>query len=317
MIFFHQNDNMSLETIANAKERHWEKVKSLLKTLKIKLSPQRQKELSMISGKTKQEAYIQKVIIRTLDDFFKPYKFEEIVKADYTTIKGIVNNKWVPPKKIIDIKINPKDFFVDKLYKNYRKKYGHEFVKALGINVCPYCNRNYINGGPRNTMAQVDHYFNKSTYYFLAVTFANLVPSCPYCNHNKGEKDIKISPYDCEYNTDDVVLFSYAHKDRDNIQIKVTPLKDEMEDNIKAFQLQDIYSYHEDIVKELEFKSRCYPQNYTVSIANLLKQVSGLNMMPEEIYYGIFLSCDKYYLRPLSKFTKDIVEQIKTDSTNS
>ena len=37
MIFFHQNDNMSLETIANAKERHWEKVKSLLKTLKIKL----------------------------------------------------------------------------------------------------------------------------------------------------------------------------------------------------------------------------------------------------------------------------------------
>ena len=36
-----------------------------------------------------------------------------------------------------------------------------------------------------------------------------------------------------------------------------------------------------------------------------------IELSPEEVCYGSQLSQDKYYTRPLSKFRKDIPEQIK------
>ncbi|MFX8327742.1 hypothetical protein ABTL71_18955, partial [Acinetobacter baumannii] len=58
---------------------------------------------------------------------------------------------------------------------------------------CPYCNRSYIYyiSRRKEIKPQIDHFFPKSKYPFLAMSFYNLIPSCQTCNGfgAKEEKD--------------------------------------------------------------------------------------------------------------------------------
>ncbi len=73
-------------------------------------------------------------------------------------------------------------------------------IKDLGITVCPYCNRNYINPRDVNSGCEFDHYYNKKEYPFFALTLSNLVPSCSTCNRIKGTNDYDFFPFDLEGN---------------------------------------------------------------------------------------------------------------------
>ena len=64
-----------------------------------------------------------------------------------------------------------------------------DFVKKLGIRICPYCGRAYIyrvekNGkdGVVSVKPQLDHFLPKSDYPFLGMNFYNLIPCCTQCN---------------------------------------------------------------------------------------------------------------------------------------
>ena len=48
-------------------------------------------------------------------------------------------------------------------------------------------------------MCQFDHFYNKSKYPLLAISFYNLVPVCGTCNHTKGKNDVDYSPHDKKY----------------------------------------------------------------------------------------------------------------------
>lgn len=73
----------------------------------------------------------------------------------------------------------------------------YKFVESMNIQVCPYCNRNYIsvvkdkNDGFK-TRPELDHFYNKSKYPYLAVSMRNLVPSCHVCNLAKHNEDKNI-----------------------------------------------------------------------------------------------------------------------------
>ena len=78
-----------------------------------------------------------------------------------------------------------------------RLKYKAEFYAALDVKVCPYCNRCLIepidDGADKKTVVgELDHFYCKSKYPYLAVSLYNLVPSCGICNgkSRKGEKDL-------------------------------------------------------------------------------------------------------------------------------
>ena len=81
-------------------------------------------------------------------------------------------------------------------YEKVRKSYLYNVLKSLDIKVCPYCNRQYIfnvdNG--RKVSAQFDHFYSKSEYPYLALSFYNLIQCCPTCNKAKGETQIAIQP---------------------------------------------------------------------------------------------------------------------------
>jgi len=155
----------------------------------------------------------------------------------------------------------------EKEYKNWgtRTKYGaYYFVKALGLKSCPYCNRNYIfvvdseNGKLR---PEIDHFYPKSIYPFLAMSFYNLIPSCQICNHTKSNKikenlenpyDVKTNSY-CFTYTPQSIEFSIVEKEKYNldsfeIDINGNP------DNLEIFHLKELYKQHKDIVLELLIK---------------------------------------------------------------
>ena len=62
-----------------------------------------------------------------------------------------------------------------------------EHFKKLNIKSCPFCNNNYIyfyeEGAKKfNTLATLEHYYPKSKYPHLSLSFYNLIPSCNTCN---------------------------------------------------------------------------------------------------------------------------------------
>lgn len=229
---------------------------------------------------------------------------------------------------------NSQKFKIEKEYHAYK------LVENLGIKTCPYCNRSYISfvnekksnedkdeKSNKKTRPQLDHFYPKAIYPFLACSFYNLIPSCSACNHMKSDDDSYVDekdgnlvhPYNVK-NSD--FTFSYTLNDLKITEIFDTNKKDinfEYEESIgislntnyskndEYFQLQEIYQNHKDIVIELILKEINYPQSY---IQELIKNGFGTE---KEIYRFIFsnyLENDKLHQRPLSKLTKDIIEEL-------
>ncbi|MGD9970999.1 MAG: HNH endonuclease [Sulfuricurvum sp.] len=90
-----------------------------------------------------------------------------------------------------------KKFLIDKysnMYENMRSVHGKKLIQSSNLFVCPYCHRSYIGviesqDGSRNITPDLDHFYPKSRYPFLAVTLSNLIPSCLFCNQ-RSKKNI-------------------------------------------------------------------------------------------------------------------------------
>ncbi len=206
-----------------------------------------------------------------------------------------------------------------KEYDNWitRTKYGaYRFVKELDLKTCPYCNRNYTftvvnaNGKMR---PQIDHFYPKSKYPFFAMSFYNLIPSCPSCNHTKKEKfsNDLINPYIVK-NKDisftyipNKINFSEVEKNRYNFNSFDIEISGNSA-NIEIFKLKELYKQHKDIVLELLIKKAYYPKSY-------IEELSKFGFSEDEIYRYLFSNYkqDKdLHKRPLSKLIKDISSEL-------
>lgn len=180
--------------------------KSIFSKLKLKLTDNEKECLE----------YIQKNIIDILKaDSKKMQDYISYFKKNYPDIIGKQNTKEKNWKRIY--KIVRKDIF-EREYTNWsdRTKYGaYIFVKTLDLKTCPYCNRNYTFAVDENSgklRPEIDHFYPKSIYPFLAMSFYNLIPSCSICNHTKKDK-VKLdllNPYELKKND---FKFTYIPKD--------------------------------------------------------------------------------------------------------
>lgn len=262
---------------------------------------------------------IDKLIKDKLKDVDPQISFEKIIKADYTYLQKIT-------KSLKRVKLSPKekDYFFT-LYSRLKKP---EYIKKLDIKVCPYCNRNYIfnfkKGKDLNATGQLDHFFDKKTYPFLAVSVYNLVPSCSTCNQRKSAKQEDIFyPFLESFN--DHAKFEYKgiknkedsngnFFDEDRILLELKPiLEDEkVKNHIEVFNLQNLYNEHKDIVSEILIKSEIYNESY---IEELMKNYEGTLFKNKEdllrLIFGGYIADEELGKRPLSKLTKDILEQLE------
>ena len=262
------------------------------------------------------------------------YSFEQIWILKYNELRAIKesikddSNFKIEIDKLKNGKKSKNNFLID-AYKKLRTKYGKELIEKTGVTVCPYCNRNFVNNGKNRAMAQFDHFFDKKTFPLFAISLYNLIPCCSSCNHTKQSESISFSPYDYDFRTDDMLTFNYCLETVNKYRIEINTneniidcngkkRKNPIASNIEVLQLREQYNLHTDLLKQIIFKTRTMPESYLQEIREMLKTTIDLDlgMTEEEIYYDNYLSEEKYHLRPLSKFTHDIVANLKKRCLN-
>lgn len=200
-------------------------------------------------------------------------------------------------------------------------------IERLSIRVCPYCNHDYMlprvlnknqkMASSKNQWgAELDHYMPKAKYYFFGLSFYNLVPICHWCNTCKSEAKIDIHPY--------VEGFGEKIKFRDPCIVNTilgdkseVCLKDMSGDttrslstHIQVLRLDELYQQHSRLIQDLAYKAMSYDQGYYDSI---IESFADLGLGRGDVYrlvFGTAYSESEMQNIPLSKFTKDILEQL-------
>lgn len=111
--------------------------------------------------------------------------FQPLSKKKYskTVFEGKLN------LEVDDFNAIMKYIFVDCMFEAGGVFDKNEFIRNLNLRVCPYCGDTYIYESARTqdgkimiVKPQLDHFLPKSKYPFFAMSFSNLIPSCPSCN---------------------------------------------------------------------------------------------------------------------------------------
>lgn len=209
----------------------------------------------------------------------------------------------------------------------------YKLTIALGVTVCPYCNRNYIHTSYNEhgkTRPELDHFFPKSKYPFLSISIYNLIPSCHVCNSNlKGAKDFYREPHlhpFIEGKSDD---FQFEIKYRDDVieeivadvesfDIVLTSLTDDpdlktsIDNSCRTFLINELYNLHKDVAQELLFKSVYYNETKIKELKNILGDDSGIDdNFLKRVIIGTYADSSSIGKRSLSKYSFDIIS--KTD----
>lgn len=264
--------------------------------------------------------------IKAIDDWCKKniiidkkeYSFKDIVIADHSKLQKI--------KEFIDENHVPMDCFyktnksgekicylIDHVYKHRVPRLF--LIEALGITVCPYCNRNFVNSSRNRTFCQLDHFINKSDYPIFAVSFYNLIPVCACCNHAKSSKEFDISPHDLNMVTNDLILFSYHILDSDFLfhdeKIRIDMFySNKIKSNIESLNLEELYQLHTDLIQEITKKTYIYSKEY---LDDIMENCVGLFSSEDEFYrvvFGNYLNESDFAKRPLAKLTYDICQEV-------
>ncbi|MBS5545093.1 MAG: hypothetical protein KHX49_03865 [Lachnospiraceae bacterium] len=234
------------------------------------------------------------------------YTFDQIIKMPYEELADLREELYF---RKVELPAHLKKYMIETLYKKHVPR--EYLIDCLGVTVCPYCNRAYINKISTHTVCQLDHFFDKSAYPIMAVSFYNLVPVCGTCNLIKKGQEISYSPYDERFDSaDQLVEFGYLTDEEKALSgmkkvdaITICGKEKCAKDNIQKLKLEEIYQIHSDIVQELLYKKKAYPKGY---IDYLRRLCAGMRIDPGRLIIGNYTTPDSYEKRPLSKMMTDI-----------
>lgn len=200
----------------------------------------------------------------------------------------------------------------DKSTHNSQDKLGVWIAKLLDIKTCPYCNRIYtftISSKDRSIRPEFDHFYPKSIFPYFALSFYNLVPSCPICNHIKGISLIDYHPYKKGFGEDYKFIIDEDQLRKRNVkEIKFT---NDTNSNIDCFMLRDLYNKHLDYINEIVYKQVAYSDDNLQNIVDSFQSM-GIKEDVSSYIWGCYLDNALHIKRPLSKLTKDILDQLKS-----
>ena len=219
------------------------------------------------------------------------------------------------------------DFFLDvNAIFNYaclsNDKYDYNSYKLtsnLGVRSCIYCNRSYAitlrkNNNGRLMNPQLDHWFPKSTFPLLQVSFHNLIPCCDICNSrvkNSIEFDVNSDSHPYQDDQDDL-FFTYFYDSSIN-NFRVIFSKDSnprIKLTSEKMFIDQMYNGHLPELNDLLLTKQAYSENYLTS---LKKAFPLMNLNELEIYrlaFGVELNQLDFHKRPLSKFKNDILREL-------
>lgn len=196
-----------------------------------------------------------------------------------------------------------------------------KFIQNINLGSCPYCNRNYIFTVNKkgSVKPEIDHLYPKSIYPYLAVSYFNLIPSCPTCNGfgaKEGKDTFYVYPISNPYevrendfkfsiNPKNIEFFSVEKEKYNFNDFEIELIGNKA--NLEIFKLEELYKQHKDIVLELLIKKAYYPKSY-------IDELKGFGFSEDEFYRYLFSNYKKeedLHKRPLSKLIKDISEELE------
>jgi len=301
-----------------AKQSHYDNIRYIIKK---KLLGKKFKELhptglsqridqvtgisSSIANFLNNETNLKNVLIGTPDILDKlKTKFKS--KKDIGSIKSLIRY----------------DSFIDKnTDTTFRFYNAYNLAENLRQDTCIYCNRLYthtIISTKRELIARptFDHWFIKSKYPLLALSFYNLIPSCSVCNSSiKGADDLAIAdifnPYLRHANSKDQLDFRFTYALENHLiaksKIKTNNLFSQK--SIKAMKLAEIYNSHNEEIRELIYLKKAYSLSYLNSLKSILKTPISDNDV-YRLAFGVYFDDDAHNKRPLSRMKKDILTEL-------
>lgn len=228
--------------------------------------------------------------------------------------------------------------FVDCGYDELSYEHGGDMVDATGADVCPYCNRVYIKNvvtskpysNEKNRMKSVrgelDHFYTKELYPYLAVCKHNLIPSCKYCNGANGKHtdDVAdkglVNPYLMKRDHSDISFRAKIVNGRvtslrrcaEGVKVDIVCNTPEMANNVKEFNLKELYDTHTDYVAEIYWKVRMRKHRRYLNAVEKRLNNGGYTLSEDDInrlILGNYTKSKDFNKRPLSKFMNDIARE--------
>lgn len=207
------------------------------------------------------------------------------------------------------------------------KETSYYLAAKVNSNTCTYCNRIYtltvIPKGKSHKNGiirpQFDHWFSKSKYPVLALSYYNLIPCCPICNSSiKGIKDFELGKYIHPYikETDNREKFTFTFDVRsateNNIRINVTDKDSKTYRTLEELKIEEIYNAHSNLelrdLLDLKYK---YSENYLNDLfSNTFKKLKVSKSEAYRMVFGVESNEADFHKRPFSKFKKDILEEL-------
>lgn len=314
-----QHIDINLTNIIEARDNHYLFMRYIIKK---KLYGNAFAEHPPISNmnKIKQVSGIKSTILKFLNDEDNLRKVLIGTPDILDTIKDQFTSKGL--KKSLKTLINYDSWIKTDEKATYRHYNAYHLAEKLNIPTCVYCNRIYTKTvisycGKKITRPTFDHWFPKSDFPLLALSFYNLIPSCSVCNSGvKGSTAFSLSTHFHPYYKNPAenfnYSFSYDHKDYDKFSFKIvtSPTDIFSKRSLKAFELEEIFKAHEDEIEDLRKIKDTYSDNY---IDMLETQILGMSLDRDEIYrlaFGVHFHESKFDRRPLSKMKKDILIEL-------
>lgn len=218
-------------------------------------------------------------------------------------------------------------------YDKYRKSKLLTLASELNIKVCPYCNSQYTlvvfdeSTGDKLAKFQFDHFYPKTKYPFLSLSFYNLIPSCANCNLKKSTSDFSyrelVHPYMESFSEftsfkidggQQIKLLMADQLLGDKIEVRLTNMENgKVSRYEKTFDIEALYSRHRDIVRDIYFKTIAYHEKNKEALMKWRSKDGELLFVSEEeldqLILGNYPNKEDIGKRPLSKFMQDISQE--------
>lgn len=268
------------------------------------------------------KGYPNELKVKFLTKVTDKKEFKKLVTAHHSKFESIINDYE-----------EFKPLFEDKGYKCYLELFGYSrlrklklmytFANDLGVKTCLYCNNHYTLTIKKSKKANLhfDHYYAKSDYPFLSLSYFNLIPCCAVCNTTKSDKkvDLKnfIHPYEdsfakkFDFKTDDDALIDLildGERELKKVSLNLIPkkgYKKTVQNHDSLFNLKEVYNEHKDVVMEVYSKQYIY----TEYLVDIIEKISGKEFEESELerfLLGNYVLEKEINGRPLSKLMQDI-----------
>lgn len=201
-----------------------------------------------------------------------------------------------------------------------------DILKQIGINVCPYCHRQFINSymvnGKNRVIAQLDHFIPKDKYPLYALSLYNFIPSCAHCNTVLKKEKVFPFLFPVSETNNNNKIFSITYRDyqsiigsKNNFDIKIiNPEENILKKQIRNFQIkslatEELYSYHKNFISDLLMKKNIDNQEYKDFVSSFGSSDKLSDKDFNEFLYGFNFQEEELYNKPLSKLATDVIKR--------